>query len=236
MRAITSILTSPRFVKGDIAQLKKLIRNHHILYIDLFGHLKPKFHMIVHYPRLLKENGPLVNLWTMRLESKHTELKAAANLSASSVNMNQTLFIKQRLMTCYDSFHNEKRKELELGPCIKERIYDYFKDLKDEKDLKTLKYVEIMGYKYETGTIIVRKITSKPFFGIIEKVFLVNNEVKFKIQKIKTYEFDKHYGAFHVNINVNDFIYLDYKNMPKFVPCLLVKTSESQFVVTRFWL
>lgn len=89
-----------------------------------------------------------------------------------------------------------------------------------------------MGYKYEIETVIIRKIKDKPEFGIIKKIYLIENLVRFKVKKLKTNEFNKHYGAYDVYYNENNDIYMDYENLPKFVPCLYVKN----FVATRFWI
>lgn len=76
LRQIIDILCSPRIIDSDAKQLKVLIKLHHELYIRLCGPLKPKFHILSHYPRILFENGPFTNFWCMRFESRHRDLKA----------------------------------------------------------------------------------------------------------------------------------------------------------------
>jgi hypothetical protein len=67
---IMSIVFSPKLLASDIDYLEILIDEHHKLYIELHGTLKPKHHLMIHYPRVLRTMGPLVCLWTMRYESK----------------------------------------------------------------------------------------------------------------------------------------------------------------------
>ena len=37
--------------------------------------MKPKFHYIVHYPKLMLKFGPLIHCWTLRFEGKHLYFK-----------------------------------------------------------------------------------------------------------------------------------------------------------------
>lgn len=54
---ITEILTSPSISQSLIQLLITLIEEHHSLYISLFQtNLKPKFHFLIHYPRIIKKN------------------------------------------------------------------------------------------------------------------------------------------------------------------------------------
>lgn len=52
-------------VKFSVAELNELYRQ--LTETDL----KPKFHLLTHYPELFKKFGPLTQIWTMRFEAKH---------------------------------------------------------------------------------------------------------------------------------------------------------------------
>jgi len=59
--------------------LKMLISEHHSLYLKLTKiNLKPKCHHLIHYPYIMEQVGPLINIWSMRFEAKHKESKIAA--------------------------------------------------------------------------------------------------------------------------------------------------------------
>lgn len=66
LRQIIDIVTSPRIVPTDAIDLQDLVENLNALYVNLFEILKPKFHNILHYPRLLLENGPCIHYSGMR--------------------------------------------------------------------------------------------------------------------------------------------------------------------------
>lgn len=59
LRELIGILTSPRYKNSMIIDVKNLVPNMNSLYVEFFEYLKPKFHNLVHYPRILSEIGPL---------------------------------------------------------------------------------------------------------------------------------------------------------------------------------
>lgn len=77
--------------------MNELIKEHHSLFLKKFEFLKPKFHMLLHYYRLMLLNGPLSKLSTQRMESKHTEIKKIANQSNCRKNLPKTISIRYLL-------------------------------------------------------------------------------------------------------------------------------------------
>lgn len=70
LRNISDILNLRYFRKDNIDLLKTLITEHHALFVKLFGKtLKPKYHFLLHYPRIIELLGPVVLLWCMRMEA-----------------------------------------------------------------------------------------------------------------------------------------------------------------------
>lgn len=60
--------------------------------------LKPKHHFIDHYPHLIRCYGPLVELWTMRFEAKHSFFKKVVHDTHNWKNILLTLFSKHQQM------------------------------------------------------------------------------------------------------------------------------------------
>ena len=59
LRQILDILMSPQMICTDAKVLKELVKDLNHLYKELYGKLKPKFHHLTHYPRILINNGPI---------------------------------------------------------------------------------------------------------------------------------------------------------------------------------
>ena len=51
---IIAILTSPNITHQNLEELVLFVEEHNELYIKLFGRLTIKFHMLLHYVRLIK--------------------------------------------------------------------------------------------------------------------------------------------------------------------------------------
>ncbi|KAL6420225.1 hypothetical protein ACFW04_014596 [Cataglyphis niger] len=105
-KIVTILLIS--FVPSQcIEYLDALVTEHHELYLYLFKDtLKPKHHFFLHYARVMKSVGPLINIWCMRYEAKHRQSKIAAHISSSRRNLPLTLAIKHQLKLCYRLFQN----------------------------------------------------------------------------------------------------------------------------------
>lgn len=97
LRQIIDLLTSPLLISSTAKQLKLLIKNDIELHVKLFGSMKPKFHNLVHYPEILLNNGPCINFWYMRFQSRHRDIKANAQSTNCNKNLLVTIATKQKL-------------------------------------------------------------------------------------------------------------------------------------------
>ena len=115
LRRIIDIISSPKITKSHIHLLEYYITEHLTLYIKLYGALKPKHHNMTHYPRILLENGPFINFWSMRYEAKHRNFKLTASNTSCSKNLLKTLAVKNQLKYAYLLMFNEKKKSYSVG-------------------------------------------------------------------------------------------------------------------------
>ena len=53
--------------------------------------ITPKQHYLSHYPFLIKQFGPLINVWTMHCERKHHTLKSIYKKAQNSINITKTI-------------------------------------------------------------------------------------------------------------------------------------------------
>lgn len=63
--------------------------------------LRPKHHYVEHYPHLIQCFGPLVELWTMRFESKHSYFKKVVHEIRNFKNILLSLATKHQLMMAH---------------------------------------------------------------------------------------------------------------------------------------
>lgn len=93
------------FLEEDLKTLQNVIEVHNKEFLKLFRPhtLPPKFHHMTHYVRVIKESGPLKNLWSMRFESKHQSIKAQAKVMHSRRNICFTFSKK----ICFQNAYND---------------------------------------------------------------------------------------------------------------------------------
>ncbi|KAL2083090.1 hypothetical protein ACEWY4_020863 [Coilia grayii] len=77
LREVVDLICAPAISNGQIAYLRVLIDEYLHYRVQTFpdNPLKPKHHYVSHYPELIIQFGPLIRLWTLRFESKHTYFK-----------------------------------------------------------------------------------------------------------------------------------------------------------------
>lgn len=177
LRSILDIILSPRVVRSYAIELKRLIENLLTLYHEFFGNLKPKFHNMVHYPTFMLINGPLVNFWTMRFESRHRPLKSVIVSISSSLNLLVSVAIREtlKMYSMFNNFfcmnENDKSKDCE-SKTSKTSDKIYYKD------------IELNGSAYTKGLIVViDNIPIEKYFGDIQSIYKEKDVVKFKLKQ-----------------------------------------------------
>lgn len=59
-------------ITTGMCTLRILINEHHQLLLKEYNiELIPKHHLIIHYPRIINQMGPVVQYWTMWFETRH---------------------------------------------------------------------------------------------------------------------------------------------------------------------
>lgn len=76
--------------------LQLVIQEHHYLCIEN-SHLKPKFRLATHYPKIIKEISPISNIISIRFESFHKFFKDISKVSKCKKDLLKDLSIKYQL-------------------------------------------------------------------------------------------------------------------------------------------
>lgn len=96
---IVEIVCAPVIHKSYCPYLQMIIDDYLSARLSLFPlkQLRPKHHYLAHYPRLILEFGPLMKVWTLRFESKHSFFKRIIRYSHNFKNITMTLSEKHEL-------------------------------------------------------------------------------------------------------------------------------------------
>lgn len=102
---IVQLVTAPAITPAMIMRLQDLIEDYVTGRAALFPNstMKPKHHYLLHYPFLIMQFGPLVRMWTMRCESKHSYFRKCAINCQNFKNLTLTLSQRHQLFQAYQS-------------------------------------------------------------------------------------------------------------------------------------
>ena len=104
LKKLIDYVCKPSYTKLDIVLMNDAIVDYFSLRPSVIsGNLKPKHHFITHYPHLTLQCGPLINLWTMRFESKHSYFKQCIRSSRNFINVTKSLAEKHQYLQAYYS-------------------------------------------------------------------------------------------------------------------------------------
>jgi len=103
LRDIVALICAPAISADQIGYLRVLIEEYLHSRKQAFPHhqLKPKHHYMSHYPELIIQFGPLIRLWTLRFESKHTYFKQCARKLHNFKNVCSSLAERHQLLQAY---------------------------------------------------------------------------------------------------------------------------------------
>lgn len=103
LREIVELVCAPAITAGQVAYLKVLIEEYVFSCQRCFpaSLLKPKHHYLCHYLELILHFGPLIRLWTLRFESKHTFFKQCARTLHNFNNLCKTPAERHQLLQAY---------------------------------------------------------------------------------------------------------------------------------------
>lgn len=151
-------VTAPSLQFTESVRLKCIIEEHHNLYIQFFGPLKPKHHILTHYPTIFDQCGPFVHYWAMRSEQKHRQSKFTANVSCNFKNISHTLAIKSQLKLCHQLLSEPgEATSISFGriSIMEEDIYkSYFMTIPN-KQFFCVSWVDINGTIYKPGMMLI---------------------------------------------------------------------------------
>ncbi len=191
LRKVTELVCAPKISEDQVCYLDALIQEYLQLRSELFeNQLKPKHHYLRHYPRLIIEFGPLIRLWTLRFESKHSYFKRCIKSSHNFKNPCLTLANSHQFLQAYLSAGSLFPPVIKLSDTaspffansycegIENAVEDF--QFSPEDTVETF-HVTYKGSDYRKGTyvVIARDEEGELLFGRIITILCRNNELFF---------------------------------------------------------
>ena len=102
LRRIVDVVCARKISDDQIEYLRYLIDEYLDLRTSCFDdNLIPKHHFLEHYPELIRMYGPLINVWAMRFESKHSYFKKVIQTTQNFKNVTKMLSNRHQLLQAY---------------------------------------------------------------------------------------------------------------------------------------
>lgn len=239
LREIVDIILAPKINVSYVSYLADIIKDHHSLLKELFPNFifKPKFHYLVHYPKLILEFGPLVSFWSMRFEAKHLYFKRVSQSIKNNINLPYSLSRRHQNLQCYYNFDSlrtvGKSDKITCAKPINVESYplEIAVLLKDYNDFYVVTNVEINGLVYKPGMCLISSFANdEPAFSKIIMIlrketvtkFLCRNFASSTLFHIKAFKFDDSIGVriFYVHDFIDPYPLSLYKYKKQFVVIL----------------
>jgi len=201
---IIEILLSNKLTQGSVPHLKYLINKHNSNYITFFhDSLKPKHHLLTHYPSIILKSGPPRHFWCFRYEAKHKEFKMYARAITSRKNICLTLAKKYQFKFAHFLL-NDKSNQIvvvAMKNIISSKHNEFvFNTLNISSNFfNSYSKINFKGTDYKIGNYVTNFINEVCFYEILEIIVLQNNIVLFTVHQIQLVSYNLHFKAYEVD-------------------------------------
>lgn len=216
-----------------IATLKSQIEFHNKEYVRIFkDNLKPKFHILTHYPTVLKNSGPVRKFWCFQYEAKHKQFKlyshaitSRKNICLSLAKKFQYLFADYVLNFSHSSinYYLDEKNEIE---CNFDSIVKH-KLKVNENSIKYFEKIEYNGIKFKKNYYVAQYCNDYIIHKILNIVKFEDNVFLF-CQQLKKVVYCPHLLAFEVDSSVlGEYFIVRFEKIVG-PPVTLIKTANGK--------
>lgn len=235
LKELVEIICAPRISLSQVALLNVLIVEYLETRKEMFPEqkLKPKHHYIVHYPALILKFGPLIRLWTMRFESKHSYFKRCVRRTQNFKNVCQTLANNHQLLQTYlnsSSFFTPTLQVKESTPFHAELYSDAVRSaveasLPGECDLVVSTEIQWKGTLYRKSFFLCIGSGMPTEFAQIELMLIMDNKNVYFLVTPHGSSYLPELGLYEIHAAsgvmrcINGELLLDYYPLPAYDTC-----------------
>lgn len=211
LKDIVDLVVSPVQTKESIGYLNFKISEHRVRFKEVFpeSNFLPKHHFLEHYPQLICEFGPLVALWTMRFEAKHSFFKRVVRHTSCFKNVMLSLAERHQFHMAhhlYTFMCSLPKSPLEVASVstlpidvLKEDIAFAIKQRHPDLDGVCLtKNATYSGLNYRNEMILAHgSLAGLPEFAEIIQMIVVKDKLLFIVKKLTAW-YREHYRAYEL--------------------------------------
>jgi hypothetical protein len=228
---LVDLVFAPMFTEGMIDYLRYIIADHLEQMKMLYGSvttLKPKHHLMVHFPTIIKQCGPLVGMSCMRYELKNAFFKRCAHSMYNFRNVCKTLAYRHQQYSLYAKLSCENVRDVIIPidssavpvcslPCCDALVSCL--NIETTDDIFVSTKVDRASVRYSTGHHVIVDISEDnglPEFGCIDSfVCTPSGEIWYLVVRLlRTVAFIPHYHSYLVDpLDSNKYAVLQLKDL-----------------------
>ena len=233
LKDIVDLICAQKISLSQVAYLDILIQEYLESRKCLFPEttLKPKHHFMRHYPALILKFGPLIRVWTMRFESKHSYFKRCARHLKNFKNICLTLAERHQLFQAYLAVGPGCTRLLQVkDSCI---FYPnlYSDTIKhavgefgfDENNTTVSTNIQYKGTSYKKGNFLVSKNDESMEFGELVIILIKKEAAVYFVIDVHEADYHSEYHMYSVTkqstrmqcLNINDLV--DFYPLPSYI-------------------
>ena len=206
---------------------------------------RPKHHFLFHYPRMFLNNGPLIKVWAMRMESKHTFFKSVLRTARNFKNVALTCATRHQMAQIsfyyYGLFSSSKFEVPDDAPNVNDvlritsdsSLRSFYGSL--QSDAVIPKKLKVFGTGYGIGKVLVlnKLCFGKLRIGVIKAIAFSSSEVNFSISVFEAHQSKFGYYVTTKFVSPNDTV--NYSNLADYRPLEMIGTNKSfSFILHHF--
>ncbi|XP_058480957.1 uncharacterized protein LOC131456550 [Solea solea] len=209
LKDIVELVVAPVHTAQSLAFLEARICDHRCRLQKVFPGIKliPKHHFVEHYPQMIRFFGPLVSLWTMRFEAKHSFFKQVVRHTRCFKHILLSLAVKHQFMMAYYLESNTTKKSSLTVSAVSTVSVDILHQ--DVQKVLKLKYPDIThvqltktasvhGVTYRGGMIVACGSTcGLPDFAEVVQMVVVEGSLSFIVKEFGAW-YREHFRAFEL--------------------------------------
>lgn len=242
LKDIVELVVAPVHTVETIAYLDFKISEHRDRFLAVFPEetLTPKHHFLEHYPALIEEYGPLVGIWTMRFEAKHSFFKQVVRHTKNFINVLVTLSTRHQMMMAYH-LHTDVGKQplcvtkISVVPLdvlhsdIQEAIKETSPLLSSVQLANT---VTCYGTRYTVGMILSYGSTGGlPDFAEIIQIAILNNCAHFIVKLLDAW-YEEHLRSFQLE-NTGKMVLVEQQKLGDVYPLAAYSVGGKRLVTLK---
>lgn len=176
LREVVEYVCSPKISHEQLAYLRVIMEEYLTERKQLFADtpFRPKHHFLSHYPDLIIKFGPLMRVWTLCFESKHSYFKRCARSAQNFINVTQSLANQHQYFQAYNSSGKIYPDRLVIENATSLNIECFMPEIKHALQAANVKFddsvisdrVQMFGTSYQKGFFVICQCSDTCFSSL----------------------------------------------------------------------